>query len=254
MPEDEKVVQSGAVSEETVSKEEAVPPKGEIPPQPLPLTEERLQQILTQERQKFAEERERIKQSSRDALEYTRKEVDTALSRARFAEQTSADLTRDFGELNPEQAETIKTKAQLKAYQLRDVEETQAKQLAVSREVFFEGMAQSVTTLGIDPYDKRIDWAQDAPNPQVASQRILDSVARIQKEDGKKATDKLEQRLKDLETKSNKEIDSVNTAATPPAVGSDAEFLDKFGRGEVPATKENIQRADKILKKLEKGE
>ncbi len=57
-------------------------------------------------------------------------------------------------------------------------------------------------------------------------------------------------RLKDLEgkmTAAGIEANSVTTA-TPSGVivGSDAEFMKKFGAGELPTSKENVERVAKI--------
>ncbi len=43
-----------------------------------------------------------------------------------------------------------------------------------------------------------------------------------------------------------KELLKTDNAEIAPGVGTDAEFVKKFGMGEIPATKENIERYQKI--------
>ncbi len=65
----------------------------------------------------------------------------------------------------------------------------------------------------------------------------------------------LKKRLKELEKlvgKVNVEVNSVETSASVGAVsGSDAEFVKKFGNGDVPLSKENVARYNKIKEKYD---
>ena len=115
---------------------------------------------------------------------------------------------------------------------------------------FIARLNQFVTDLGIDPTDKRIDWAANAKNYLDAMERVQRSAAKIQKENTQAAQSGLEERLKTLEAKikaQETEVNSVETS-TPSGVvaSSDANFLKEFGAGNLPMSKENIARYDKI--------
>jgi len=77
----------------------------------------------------------------------------------------------------------------------------------------------------------------------------LTSVARIQKENIKAAGEKQKQEFKDLEAGLRKDLglDSVDTSTSTGVSGSDADFQKKWNAGEIPASKENIARINKIL-------
>jgi RNA polymerase-interacting CarD/CdnL/TRCF family regulator len=86
-----------------------------------------------------------------------------------------------------------------------------------------------------------------------AQRRFLDSAAKIVKEKTQSANTDWEKRLKVLEDKAkgvvNQEANSVPTAPSGGGVSqSDRDFLAKFGSGELPMTKENVLRYEKISK------
>ena len=103
--------------------------------------------------------------------------------------------------------------------------------------------------MGVDPNDKRIDWGSDAKDYFDAEGRISASVAKILKEDVETQANRIKQEAADKIAKANEAVDSVETSASGGAGGSDAEFLSKFGKGEVPYSKESAERAKKIMNK-----
>lgn len=211
---DEKDVQADAVSQETESKG-VTPPVGETPPQLS--DEERIAQIVKDEVAKqTAEATELAKREIQSAKDKARREVETALGRATFAEETTANIERGLGQLDPEQAELIKLKAEKAA---RDKAEAMGR-LGQQREQFDQSfrsnMTQFITSAGLAPDDKRIDWAEDAPTGDYLArqQRILASVTKTQKEDAKTADEKRSSEFKDMEAKLRKDLglDSVDTS------------------------------------------
>jgi len=178
-------------------------------------TEEKAQpQFLTREevQQMLAEERERIKQSSRDIA---RREIGTARRGQKFAEDTLAGYDTGLGQLDPEQAQSIKAQAELAAYRRKEAEDAQRQQMATFDKSFHDNITQFITSAGLDPTDKRIDWAEDVQGDYLTKQqRILASVSKAQKEDASSKEEKKKQEAEDVKAKEREEIDSVDTSAS----------------------------------------
>jgi len=189
-------------------------------------------------------------QSSQDR---NRAEVARAERRARLAEGTLGATHTQLQALDPDVAKEMEL-AQLRAEKAGrltlDQEATLAQQQEVQGKALQDSLNAHLAALGIDPNDKRIDWATDSNNYVQGRSRFDASVAQIVKEDKQTMQTGLEQRLKSLETQMTAagiEANSVTTA-TPVGViaGSDAEFMKKFGAGELPTSKENLERVAKI--------
>lgn len=249
MAEDEKDVQKEEVSEETKSTEtetEDKETKTEEEVKPQYLTKEDIQQML-------ADEREKIKQSTRDI---SRSQIESAQRGATSPDDIAGDYEASLGDIDPEQRNRIKAEAELKGYKRREREASQS-QLMVQAQKDFEGsLTELITGLGLDPDDKRLDWARDLPpnSPGYFNTRqgkIFKSIASIQKEEAKIADGKRSEDMKDLENRLRKEFsgDSVDTSASGGASGSDADFQKKFNAGDIPATKANLDRINKIMSK-----
>ena len=103
--------------------------------------------------------------------------------------------------------------------------------------------------------DKNIDWG-DRDNLSLTDRqgKILASVGKIQKDNAKLADDTRKQEFTDLEARLRKDfgLDSVDTTTSAGVVsGSDAEFMGKFGSGDLPMTKANTDRYNKIKNKYQ---
>ena len=202
-----------------------------------------------------AKETELARREIQSVKDRSTREVEQALRRTRLAESTQSAMRSSLKDLDPDIAKEMEL-TQLRAKEqgrvALDQEERIARQQTEFHNQFQSNLTQFITGLGLDPADKRIDWGNDAKNYLEAQERILNSVSKIQKENIQTAQSGLEKRLKDLEAKMNQaniEANSVNTAASGgAATGSDAEFLKKFGAGEIPADKENVSRYKKIIK------
>ena len=185
-------------------------PKGVETPNQL-LTSEQVSKMIEKS---LADERWKIRRSVEDK---TRVEVERALSRANIAEETLSGFRGKIGELDPDVAKDIK----LAEYESRDraFQSVQQKQAEMEQqhkfhESFTSQINQFITGMGVDPGDKKIDWGEDAPNYLVKQQRILDSVAKIQKANLKDVEEKQSQVIKDVEAKIRKDLglDSVDTS------------------------------------------
>lgn len=240
MPKDKKGVQSEEVSQETKSTEaETETTQTETQEQTTPqfLTREEVQQMLT-------EERDKIKQSSRDI---SRKEIEDAQRRVGLAEDTLAGYDKGLGQLDPEQAELIRLRAESTAHRRGDAEEARRQQMTVFDKSFTANMNQFITSAGLDPNDKRIDWAEDVTTGDYLAkqQRILASVTKIQKDEAKVADDRRSQEFKDMEDRLRKDLgfDSVDTSTSAGVGGTlTAEQVKRM------SPKERADRASEIAK------
>lgn len=246
MDDKETVQPEQASTEEPVSPEEKPEVKEEpkVEPQPQPLTEERLQQILTQDR-------ERIRQSSRDIA---RTEIDEANRRTQRAEADVSAYKSSFDNLDEDakdKAELNLLRSQGKQYQTFMQEEDTKRKTESYRQSLQNSLVENVKALGINPDDKRIDWAENEVDFLTGRNKFDTSVAKILNEEKGKDKKKMEDDFKSLEAGLRKDLglDKVDTTTTASGGDSDAEFQKKFGSGEIPYTKDNKERAEKLTKK-----
>jgi len=248
MPDDKEVVTEEQVSqEETASTEEATP-KTEEATKEQPLTAEQVQQMIAEETEKV---RRQIQSDKDKAVAEVRREADR---RVRFAEEKAASIKSSLTNLDPEVAKEIELaelRGERKTKQQQDAEEAARRAFRETYDTFHTNMNQYVTDLGIDPKD--IDWGDEGEPLLQKQQRILGQVSKKQKDLAKDAEKKAEDKFKDLEQKLRKDLglDSVPTETSPGVSGSDADFKAKFGSGELPMTKENIDRYNKLLEQSE---
>lgn len=241
---DPKEVQAEQVSKEEQVSPEVKPEVKEEPkeePQPQPLTEERLQQIL-------AQDRERTRQSSRDIA---RTEIDEANRGRRRAEAETSAYKSSFDNLDEEsrkEAELNLLRGRDKQYQSFMQEEDGRRRAESYRQTLQTSLVENVKALGINPDDKRIDWAENENDFLAGRNKFDASVAKILKEDKGVTEKKMKDDFKDLEANLRKELnlDSVDTSTPAAGSDSDAEFMGKFGSGELPMTKANVDRHEKI--------
>jgi len=234
---DEQDVQPDVVSEGTPS------PEAEKP-QAQPLTEERIQQIVDERLGSAKQEVERARRELQSWKDRTSNEVE----RARLAEETLASYQAGFRDIDPDNAELMRLKASDKAYKMTEYQRQQRQQAENFDRSFLGNMSQTIAEMGVDPNDKRIDWGERKGDYLADQRKILASAVKISKENAKVAQDKSVQQQKDREDKEREEVDSVDTSASVGVGGSDKDFLEKFGRGEVPYNKENVARVNKITK------
>jgi len=244
--EDENVVQPDATSKEGEALPEVKPPEGGEP-QPQPL-EEQIKQLTDQ----LAEQTNLSKREIQSFKDKALREIESAQARAGLAEDTLAGLEKDT---DPEAAELHRLRASDKYHRNLGAAQAQRQQAEAFDKSFQENVTQFITQMGVDPNDKRIDWGIDAKDYLSKQQRILTSIGKIQQENQAETQKKLEsdlgQRQKDFEGKIRKDLglDTEETGVSPGVGGTDADFLDKFGKGELPYTKENVDRANKIMNK-----
>lgn len=247
MPEDkdEKNVQEGEVSKEETSSKEKEETKE--PSQTQPLSQEvqsEIQKIVSQTLDEAKEQARREIQSTKDKA---KAEVEAAQRRAQLAETTLLNLS---GDIDPERAKALRAEAELQVYRQKEIEDQASKAAGEFSNTFHGNIKQFITSLGIDPNDKRIDYADEVEGDYLAKQRrILDSVAKIQKESASAAEDKQKQAFDDLKAELRKDlgIDSVSTETSPAPGGkpvftedqiADREFYEKHREAILEAQRE----------------
>ena len=243
------VVPAGTVPVAEVKPPEVKPPEV----QAQPITEERLQQLLAQQ----AETLKRSLQSEKDkAVAEVRREADKALRRERLEKDAIKSSLKgydaDSGKSPAEALELAELRARDQSHQASDVEERQRRELETYSVQLKQSLKDHLKEVGIDEADKRIDWAEDAQDFLSGRGRFDKSVAQILKGNQTKAQEVMKTTLEAEVSKIRKELglDKVNTVNSP-SVGSDADkdFLSKFGSGELPMTKENVARYEKLRDK-----
>ena len=221
------------------------PPEAETP-QPQPLSEAQEARVA----QLVAEQMEAAKETGRREMQGKKdREVADAQRRARFAEDSLGRVRGKYSELDPEARQTLQNEdlqAEVNFYRTREAQESQERQATAFTQTLNASLLAHLEDLGIDSHDKRIDWANDATDFVQGQTRFNKSVAKIVKEDKSKVHKDADEKL----AKERKEqgLDSVDTSIPVGGGLSDAEFLTKFGSGELPSTKENIERANRIQK------
>lgn len=250
---DEKIVPTGESSEEGEASKEEAGKETEQQTQQQSLGEQMKQLIQTTEEGR--RELQSFKDKALKEIEVAQARVSLAEDRANRAEGTLEEMESGFKATDPEAAEKARLQAEVGYYRKQGATQAQRQQADAFDKSFQENMDQFITQMGIDPNDKRIDRGIDAKDYLSKQQRILTSVGKIQQEDAEKTKKVLEegldQRQKDFEAKIRKDLglDTEETGVSPGVGGTDTDFLDKFGKGELPYTKENVDRANKLLSK-----
>ena len=219
-----------------------------------PSPEERMAALVEQKvAEAIARSTEAAKREIQSTKDRATAEVNAALRRASLAESTLGEARTHLQDVDPEVAkemELVELRSREKGRKAMEQEEAMRQQQIAFHEQFHSNLIQFIAGLGVDPSDKRIDWGSDSPNYLEAQRRVLDSVSKIQKENIQTMQSGLEKRLKELEAKvgqANIEANSVATTTSPGVVaGSDAEFVKKFASGELPASRANVERYQKI--------
>ncbi len=246
--EDKENVQSEAVSPEggDVSPEvkPEVKPEGEPKEQPFTSEQEaRMQQLMAEAKETGKREMQGIKD----------REVAEAQRRARFAEGESASYKSSFSNLDDEtrkDLELAQLRSQVPQYQAFMRDEEQRKQAESYRQNLQGSLVEHVKALGIDPDDKRIDWAENETDFLVGRSKFDASMARILKEKQGEAEKKLKDDFKGLESQLRKDLglDSETPAGIGGGSDSDADFKKGVGDGSIPikGNKVNYERAKKL--------
>ena len=242
---EETVNQEQTSTEETTSQETETTEQS----QEQPLTEERVQQLIAEATTRAVTQ---AKEAGRRELQGEQDRNRNAERRARLAESRVAGYETSFKGLDEETQKDIELaryREQDKFYQSTAQEEVQKQQEAAYFQQMNDALLEEVKSWGIEPEDKRIDYASDAPDYFTGRKRFTDSLQKIVGENRKKTEEKQVEDFKNLESKLRKDLglDSVDTtAASGGESDSDAAFKKGIGDGSLPLNKANMERLRKL--------
>lgn len=237
------------VNEELTSTEETVSPETEKESQEQPFTDAQksaIQQLMADQSGLAKEAGRREMQGIKD------REIADAQRRARSAEDSLGRVRGRYENLDPEARQALEME-DLRADNLvlrqREQQGVIESQRVVEEQALVQALLEHLSDMGIDPKDTRIDWAQEATTRSEGLKKFNKSVSLIVKEDASKNTKKAEQDAKDKLAQERKEagLDSTDAGVTGGVdSSSDTKFMEKFGAGEIPMTKANVDRANRI--------
>ena len=260
MAEDEQIVQGEQVSKETASKETETTEKSEQSKGQTfsEAQEARMQQLIAEATTRALEQGKEF--GKREMQGVKDREVAEAKRMARLAEQRAKAIEGSLSGLDEESKKEIEL-AQLRSERNIYADAEKEDKLIKAQEAYATKLIDSINghlkELGIEPEDKRLDWATGESVDPVEGRRRLDaSVAKILKaEEGKRMTslkDELKKDFEEMKTKLRVDLGLESHDKGENAGGggdSDAEFMSKFGSGELPATAANLKRVEEIQAK-----
>lgn len=255
---DEKDVQDGTVllDSDTKSPDSGTesPEAGtetketETTPQPQPLSEERIQQLISEQ----VDQASRRFQSEKDkAVSEVRREAE---KRTRYAESGRDAYKAGFDGLDEE----TRKDAELAMYREKDksyADLTREDEQRRGQDTYFESLKQSlrdeVQALGIDPDNKVVDYALDEADYFKGRKRFSESISKVLKETQSNAEKKMTDTFKAMELKLRQDLgvdESDTTTSAGVGGGDDAKFIEGMSDGSIPLTKKNEERLNKIQK------
>ncbi len=176
----------------------------------------------------LASETEKSRREIQSTKDKAIAEVQLAERRRMLAERTMEATQKQIQTLDPETAKEFEL-ARLRAEsqgRLSLEQEEVARQSRMDFDSQFNGsLVQFIQNMGVDPTNPSIDWAKDATSTGdylTAQRRVLDSVAKIQKENAKNLEMSIEARVKEVEKKVRKDlgIDEVNSVSAQMSGGA----------------------------------
>jgi len=244
MTEDESV-QTPEPVEVATGEPEGETPKVETEEKPLTLSQvqEMISSAQEEARKHFQSIADRdIKAARSESKKEKRAREDAEAQLRVFQEMASRDPKM------ASQMKYAKQAAKASAYDLRQSID-QAEQ---DKKEYIRANSEILENAGIAIDDKDIDWGLDEATPVEAQAKFnksyIKKVAAM-----KKASDAaIKQQIKDeiANARKNAGLDSVDTTQGGGSGNvDDAEWLVKYGNGEVPFTQENLDRANKIMDK-----
>ena len=209
MLEEEK---AGAVSEaEAVSQPEG---SQEIEKKPEPLTEAKVAEMLATEVEKV---KTHFQSVSDKAIANANREARDARKKSGAAEAGRLAMKETLIKQNPRAKQSLDladSQARLNYYDNQAKEDEVKRGEEAHAQQFYGTLREDIKSRGINPDDKRIDWAE-GEDSYTAMKKVLTSVAKIQKEDEATSRTKFEQQMDDKFAQLRKDagLDSADTTA-----------------------------------------
>lgn len=222
---DDDKVQTDAASQAGAGLQE--PPKGDAQTQPL--TEEVLNQRVDEAVAKaLAAQTELAKREIQSIKDKSKLEVAQASKKANISAQTLSHVKGALKDADPDTLQALEIaelKSTVAGHQSLEQDEYLRQKAAEFDSKFQGSVTHHLNELGIDPNDKRIDWAEDASDYLEKRARIDASIRTIVKQNATDAEAALDKKLKEELAKMRQELglDSVDTGSAAGAGGASEE-------------------------------
>ncbi len=170
------------------------------------------------------EQTEKAKREIQSIKDKSVAEVAAAQRRARLAETTLDSTRQKIAEDDPtlaEKLELVALRAEKGGRMTLEQEDEQRRQQETFHVQFVTGLQETVSEMGIDPADKKIDWAEDATNYLEIQKRVMKSVAKIKKEQDLTNAASVDAKIKAAIAQVKKDLgaDEANSVNTAPSGG-----------------------------------
>lgn len=247
MADDQIVENDGASTEEQASQVEEKP---EETPQPQPFDENRMRQIAEEAAAQAYERGRREMQSIKDS------EVARARYEAQQASRRADALLAQTRQTDPDLHEKLQNtdlRSRVASYEQQQRDEIERQNAIAVIKDFENDMVDLIESFGLKANDGRINWGDS--NSMSLSQRlkvIKESAKQAYKEDFDAKKAEAEKQTEAQKKKKEREESGVDEHDISPGGSggdSDEEFQRRFNLGEIPYTKANMERINKILSK-----
>jgi len=237
---------NGIQTQETIEGA-IVESEGETPTETQPLTSEDITRLVQEQVDAKTIELDKKWQSVTDrGIKAANVEVKQLKKRAELAEFSMAEVNK-LAVANPQLAQSLRVaqvEAQSRAFKEQD---NQANMERMKLE-FVDDMKDTLSNLGVDPEDTRIDWADNAPTPQKRNKAILLSVSKILKDANPADKKEIDKITKETEQKLRKELD-VDSIDNTTSMG----HTNKSGLPDSVSKAKNPTEARRALDEFVKG-
>ena len=210
---------------------------------PKPLTEADVERLVRERMTAKLAERDKEWQSRKDREVALHKRKADALSRQVEALKATADYGTDVAPIL-KQAED---EAELGAYRQQEAQaKIQERALEADRR-FRSDLAETIRLMGIDPAHAEIAAAaKAATSREDLRAKVMTAVKSIQE---KQSMSDVRKMVKDELSNLRRELglDSPDTSSGAKVNDSDKDFMRKFGAGDIPMSKMNMARYQKIM-------
>jgi len=252
---DDQIVKEDAISEEGEALQEAGKPEETSTEQPLTL--DAVKQLLADGiTEATAKAMESGKELGRREMQGKKdQEVAAAQKQARNSEEILARIKARYAQSDPDAYQGIlndEMSGKLRHYEQQETERQSQERAGVTIKNFEDTMADLISGIGLDPNDKRIEWGdRNSMNLTQRQKAIADSAKKAFQEDSVAREEKHNKELKEMESRITQKLRKesgvdIHDTGSGGGNSSDADFLKGFGSGELPASKANIERYNKI--------
>ena len=211
------------------------------------LTEAKVAEMLATEVEKITTHFQSV---SDKAIATANREARDARKKVGAAEASRVAMRETFIKQNPKAKQSIDladSQARLNYYDTQAREDETRRGEEAHAQQFYGTLRDDIKSRGIDPDDKRIDWAE-GDNSYTAMKKVLSSVAKIEKDEKATWQTKMEQTMNDKFTQLRKDagLDSADTTTSSGAGYGAGGLKDVIGGAK--DTREAHQKLQEFIK------